>query len=306
MKMNRYIAAILIIALLPFAGGFRAQTIIGGSVPDISSLLDIQSTNKGLLPPRMTAAQRNGIAAPANGLMVFVTDLNCLQVNVGTPAAPEWLCLEQPVQASTNGSAVVTAYGGTGCTGSGVITGDLIAGRVVQGVYMILYADVAQPGEWSLSAAQNGVNFSARGVFSAAGCQPIVLKAAGIPPATGTFTWTTNSTPAGSAQATVGAMTALNCASATNSGTLTAGVAASGVSSSVPYTGGNGAPHSGQTVTSTGVTGLTATLTAGNFASGAGSLTYNITGTPSGAGTASFALNIGGRTCTLTRTVASN
>jgi hypothetical protein len=106
-----------------------------------------------------------------------------------------------------------------------------------------------------------------------------------------------------SVQSITGTITALNCASSTNSGTLTSGTAASGVSSSVPYTGGNGGTHNGQTVTSTGVTGLTATLAAGTFATGAGSLTYTITGTPSAAGTASFALNIGGQTCTLTRTV---
>jgi uncharacterized protein (TIGR02145 family) len=47
------------------------------------------------------------------------------------------------------------------------------------------------------------------------------------------------------------------------------------------------------------VTGLTATLSAGNFGSGAGSLSYAITGTPASGGTASFALNIGGQTCTL-------
>ena len=100
-----------------------------------------------------------------------------------------------------------------------------------------------------------------------------------------------------------GTITALNCGSATNNGTLTSGIAASGVSSSVPYTGGNGGNHSGQTVSSTGVAGLTATLAAGTFASGSGSLTYSITGTPASSGTASFALNIGGKTCTLSRVV---
>jgi uncharacterized protein (TIGR02145 family) len=100
-----------------------------------------------------------------------------------------------------------------------------------------------------------------------------------------------------------GAINTLDCGSATNNGTLTSGTAASGVSSIVPYTGGNGGTHNGQTVTSTGVTGLSATLTAGTFANGAGSLTYTISGTASASGTASFALNIGGQTCTLTRTV---
>ena len=100
-----------------------------------------------------------------------------------------------------------------------------------------------------------------------------------------------------------GSLTTLTCASSTDYGTLTDAVAASGVSSTIPYTGGNGGTHSGQTVTSTVVTGLTATLTAGSFASGSDSLTYTITGTPASDGTASFAINIGGQTCTLTRTV---
>jgi uncharacterized protein (TIGR02145 family) len=108
-----------------------------------------------------------------------------------------------------------------------------------------------------------------------------------------------------SVQSLPGTITSLTCASATNNGSLTAGVAASGVSSTIPYTGGNGGAHNGQTVTSTGVTGLTATLTSGTFASGNGSLTYTISGTPSASGTASFALNIGGQTCTLSRTVAA-
>jgi uncharacterized protein (TIGR02145 family) len=99
------------------------------------------------------------------------------------------------------------------------------------------------------------------------------------------------------------AISLLMCNSATNNGTLAAGIAASGISSSVPYTDGDGSAHNGQTVTSTGVTGLTATLAAGSFANGNGSLTYTITGTPSAAGTASFALNIGGQSCTLNRTV---
>ncbi|MFM8489566.1 MAG: hypothetical protein ACKOCH_24795, partial [Bacteroidota bacterium] len=102
-----------------------------------------------------------------------------------------------------------------------------------------------------------------------------------------------------------GAVGALDCSGTTVTGTLTSGQAASGVSASVPYTGGNGGFHSGQTVSSTGVTGLTATLSAGNFGSGAGNLSYAITGTPASGGTASFALNIGGQTCTLDVTVSS-
>jgi hypothetical protein len=102
-----------------------------------------------------------------------------------------------------------------------------------------------------------------------------------------------------------GTVASLDCAGATNTGTLTVGTAASGVSSTISYAGGNGGPHSGQVVSSTGITGLTATLSSGTFANGAGTIVYNITGTPSGTGTtATFAIIIGGQTCNLTRTVA--
>ena len=99
-------------------------------------------------------------------------------------------------------------------------------------------------------------------------------------------------------------VTTLNCNAATNNGTLNSGVAVTGVVNIViPYSGAFGGTHNGQTVTSTGVTGLTATLAAGTFAIGSGNLTYTITGTPSAEGIASFAINIGGQTCVLTRSV---
>ena len=98
-------------------------------------------------------------------------------------------------------------------------------------------------------------------------------------------------------------ITALNCSTATNNGTLTAGTAASGVNSVVPYTGGNGGTYPAQSIGSTGVTGLIATLAGGTLASGTGNLTYIINGTPATSGTASFALSIGGQSCMFTRTV---
>jgi uncharacterized protein (TIGR02145 family) len=104
----------------------------------------------------------------------------------------------------------------------------------------------------------------------------------------------------------LGVISALDCGSTNNNGAIREGQPASGVSSEIPYTGGNGGTHNGQTVNSTGVTGLTATLNAGTFANGSGSLTYTITGTSSVAGTASFALNIGYQSCTLTLSIAGD
>jgi uncharacterized protein (TIGR02145 family) len=103
----------------------------------------------------------------------------------------------------------------------------------------------------------------------------------------------------------IGSIGSLNCAGATTIGVLVQGVAAQGVSVTIPYTGGNGGTHNGQLVNSTGVTGLQATFPIGSFANGAGSITYTITGTPSAAGSANFAISIGGQTCTLVVTVLS-
>jgi hypothetical protein len=95
----------------------------------------------------------------------------------------------------------------------------------------------------------------------------------------------------------------LDCSSITNNGTLTNGVAASGVSSVISYSGGNGGPYGEQTVLSTGVNNLIATLQAGTFANGNGSLTFTITGTPYETGTATFIIYLAGQTCTINRTV---
>ena len=45
-----------------------------GTAPNPSAMLDVSSTTKGLLPPRMTSAQKNAIANPADGLLVFDTN----------------------------------------------------------------------------------------------------------------------------------------------------------------------------------------------------------------------------------------
>jgi uncharacterized protein (TIGR02145 family) len=98
---------------------------------------------------------------------------------------------------------------------------------------------------------------------------------------------------------------ALNCSGATTTGILLANTAATNVSTSVPFTGGNFGTYSGQSVSSTGVTGLTAALVAGTLNGGTGNVTYTISGTPSGAGTANFAISLGGQSCTLTTIVNS-
>ena len=54
----------------------HAQVGIGTATPAASSILDLTSTTKGLLAPRMTQAERLLITSPANGLIVYQTDFN--------------------------------------------------------------------------------------------------------------------------------------------------------------------------------------------------------------------------------------
>ncbi len=72
--MKKLIAIIPILVVL-FGNTLTAQVAINtdGSAPDASAILDLQSTDKGFLPPRMTLAQRDAISNPDMGLIVFNT-----------------------------------------------------------------------------------------------------------------------------------------------------------------------------------------------------------------------------------------
>ena len=57
-----------------FSVSICAQRGIGTSNPDGSAILELTSTNKGFLLPRLTSAQLFAISSPAEGLMVYCTD----------------------------------------------------------------------------------------------------------------------------------------------------------------------------------------------------------------------------------------
>jgi uncharacterized protein (TIGR02145 family) len=277
-----------------------AQVGIGTETPNASAILDVSSTTRGLLFPRMTTTQRDAIASPSAGLVIFNTTSNCL--NMFTGAIWNELC----------GTATQGLVATLSCTptDNGTLTANTAASSVSSVFSYTGGNNLTHNGQTVTSSGVTGLTATlASGTMSSAG---------------GTLTYNITGTPSGSGTASfainiggksctltrtvfvVGTIATINCAGATNNGTLTSGITASSVNSVISYTSGNGGTHNGQVVTSTGVTGLTATLTAGTFASGAGSLTYNITGTPSaGGGTASFAISIGGQTCTLARTVSA-
>ena len=92
-KMKKLITLFLLISLFIISKSAEAQLGVGTITPDGSSILDLASTTKGLLAPRMTSVARNAIALPATGLLVFDITVNAFEVNTGTPASPFWSVL---------------------------------------------------------------------------------------------------------------------------------------------------------------------------------------------------------------------
>jgi hypothetical protein len=73
-RANQAKSCIILIFILFCISALSAQVGIGTETPDASSMLDITSTSKGILVPRMTEAQKNAISNPPVGLLVYQTN----------------------------------------------------------------------------------------------------------------------------------------------------------------------------------------------------------------------------------------
>jgi len=73
--------------------GLNAQVGINTTTPAASSVLDVTSTTQGMLTPRMTTAQKLAITSPANGLLVY--DTNLKEFSYYDLPALTWVSLKQ-------------------------------------------------------------------------------------------------------------------------------------------------------------------------------------------------------------------
>lgn len=79
-----------------------------GSAPDASAMLDISSTTKGLLIPRMTNTERTNISSPAAGLMVYDTSEAIIYFYTGA----KWQRLDAVVVGNNSGDLPTSPYAG--------------------------------------------------------------------------------------------------------------------------------------------------------------------------------------------------
>ncbi|UEG49278.1 hypothetical protein LK994_11610 [Ferruginibacter lapsinanis] len=114
--MKKVVTSVWLLIAVMLTSEIQAQNIAineDGATPDASSILDMKSTNKGVLTPRMTTTQQNAIASPAKGLLIYNTNYNLFMVNTGTPSSPTWT----PVGGAVNGISGDQTFA-TGTSGS--------------------------------------------------------------------------------------------------------------------------------------------------------------------------------------------
>jgi len=118
----------LVIILMGVTTTVFGQWGFGTNTPDASAMVDVSSTTRGFLPPRMTDVQIAALVSPPEGLMVYNLTQGCVGVytnSSGWVFATGWVCglpravsytagSLAPVTTTITYGTVYTSMGGTG------------------------------------------------------------------------------------------------------------------------------------------------------------------------------------------------
>lgn len=98
----------------------NAQSMgLNNATPNASSILDLTATDRGILVPRMTSAQKTAIASPAPALLIYQTDgVPGFYYNAGTPSTPSWVSFLSTNSSSAVGTGGWSVSGNAGTTGA--------------------------------------------------------------------------------------------------------------------------------------------------------------------------------------------
>lgn len=309
--LHRIKKAILFFSLALTAGTAKAQVTIGSNyTPNQNALLELRenadnSSTKGLLLPRValtSTTSASPMTAFSSGMIVYNTAtagtsptnvIPGFYVSDGT----KWIGLGEGGSnwylsgATTDaGKDKTNTMYRTGAIGIGTITPDSSA--------ILDMSGVSDKGMLAPKVALSSNTDQTTVKSPSTGLLIYNTGTAGLSYQGYVFWNGTNWMAMNSGSLNTGTIEGITCDGVILSpSTYTTGTYYAGTMS-VPYIGGNGGVFLGQTIGP--VNGLTATLTGGNFANGAGSLTYAVSGTPTvnSPTTTSFNINIGGQTCT--------
>lgn len=144
----------IILMLLTSVETFSQNTGISDvtNTPAASAVLDVYSTSKGMLTPRLTQAQRTAIANPATGLLVYQTDgatgfyfYNGTAWTILSAGAVQW-------QTASNGIFYNSGFTGVGLSNpsSRLTVKDTIEIRRVGAVSQLLFSNTGSSGDFRI------------------------------------------------------------------------------------------------------------------------------------------------------------
>ena len=165
--------------LLFVAISTMAQVAINkdGNSADASAMLDIQANDAGFLPPRLKTTERNAIAAPAEGLVIYNVTTECLEFyRSGT-----WIQICGNSGTPENGAEYSIGSGGS-CQNT-VVSGTYQEGSMLDNSNTVtIDVLVTVVGNGTLSTdTVNGYSFTGSGSFGSTGVHQVTLTASGIP-----------------------------------------------------------------------------------------------------------------------------
>jgi hypothetical protein len=165
-----------------------AQSVgIGTAVPNASAQLDVRSTTKGLLIPRMTATQRTEITSPAAGLMVYETTTSSFWFyngsvwnQIGTGGASPWTISGSNIYNSNTGNVGI---GTSSPTSKLHIAGNNMLMNGTNPIIQFQQAGVStafiQASSDDLRLGTNGGNQLGKTIFRMAGSDRIFIDSTG-------------------------------------------------------------------------------------------------------------------------------
>lgn len=181
LQKSRYLAfglslLLCVITQHVFAQGVAINT--DGSNADNSAMLDVKSTDAGILVPRLTLSQRNAISSPATGLLIFQTDNTPgFYYNAGSSASPSWIKLAVPTDNFDDADADVTNElqtlsisghditlsdgGGTVTVPDNVNDADAVIGNEFQSLSISGHTVSLSDGGGSVTVPDNNTTYSA-------------------------------------------------------------------------------------------------------------------------------------------------